>query len=63
VLRRHGGELSRIENVVFVIDEYDRYLREKLRDFEYHDIGGVAGRFAQCMEHRDVMERTFRDLA
>jgi translation initiation factor RLI1 len=63
VLRRHGGELSRIENVVFVIDEYDRYLREKLRDFEYHDIGGVAGGFAQCMEHRDVMERTFRDLA
>ena len=63
VLRRHGGELGRIENVVFVIDEYDRYLREKLRDFEYHDISGVAGGFAQCVEHRDAMEHTFRDLA
>ena len=61
VLSREG--LRDVEGVVFVFDEYDRYLKSKAGDPNFRDLDYVAGALAQAIEHADVRRIIFKELA
>jgi hypothetical protein len=61
VLSREG--LRDVERVIFVFDEYDRYLKSKAGDPNFRDLDYVAGALAQAIEHADVRRIIFKELA
>ena len=61
VLSREG--LRDVEGVVFVFDEYDRYLKSKAGDPNFRDLDYVVGALAQAIEHADVRRIIFKELA
>ncbi|MFP3157964.1 MAG: hypothetical protein RXQ97_07140 [Caldivirga sp.] len=65
VLSREGfrDRLRGVEGVVFVFDEYDRYLKSRAGDPNFRDLDYVAGAFAQAIEHADVRRIIFKELA